>query len=55
MVFTDANGYKSVNYVAVVPVLVKAVQEKDEELKTLKIELETLKKEVKTIVNQLKK
>lgn len=55
LVNTDTQGYKSVNYVAVVPVLVKSIQEKDEEIKSLKSELEQMKKDLEEIKTMLKK
>lgn len=55
MVNTDAEGYKSVNYVAIVPVLVKSLQERDRELQAMKAELLTLKQEVEKIKQSIKK
>ncbi len=55
LVNTDAEGYKSVNYVAVVPVLVKSLQEKDAEVKKLQTEMEQMKKEIEQIKQLLKK
>ncbi|MEC5395100.1 tail fiber domain-containing protein [Bergeyella sp. RCAD1439] len=55
LVVTDAEGFKSVNYVAVVPVLVKALQEKDTEVKLLKSEVEQMKADLEAIKKYLKK
>ncbi|MHA3044972.1 tail fiber domain-containing protein [Riemerella anatipestifer] len=55
LVVTDAEGFKSVNYVAVVPVLVKALQEKDAEVKALKSEVEQMKADIEAIKKTLKK
>lgn len=43
VVTTDAHGMKSVDYVRVVPVLVKAIQEQQEEIDMLKADIAALK------------
>ncbi len=63
LVHTNNEGYKSVNYIGLVPVLIEAtkeqqtiIDEQKEEIETQKIELENLKKqitELKTIVASL--
>jgi hypothetical protein len=45
LVSTDANGMKSIDYVRVVPVLVRALQEQQVEIERLKAEIERLKTE----------
>jgi len=47
LVSTDANGYKSVNYIGVVPVLVEAVKAQQKQIDAQKWEIDELKAQVK--------
>ena len=42
----SSDKYKSVNYTAIVPVLVKAIQEKDKEIEELKVRLDAIEKKI---------
>ena len=43
LVGTDSNGYKTVNYIGVIPVLTEAIKTQQEEIESLKSENEQLK------------
>jgi hypothetical protein len=45
IVNTDSEGYKSVNYNELIPLLLKNVQEQDKKIKELQKEIQQLKKE----------
>jgi hypothetical protein len=54
LVNTDSNGYKSVNYIGIIPVLTEAVKEQQEEIKTLKEENEQLKSTLEDLLKRVK-
>ena len=49
LVFTDENGYKSVSYEKLTPVLIEAIKEQQEEVEALKTENEKLKNRINAI------
>ena len=53
LVLTDQNGYKSVDYVKITPILVKAVQEQQNEIKDQQSQIEELKKQNTAILQRL--
>jgi len=55
LVHTDANGYKSVNYVAVVPLLTEAVKEQQQTIESQQARIEKLEAEMAEIREMLKK
>ena len=55
LVHTDANGYKSVNYVAVVPLLTEAVKEQQQTIESQQARIEKLEAEMTEIREMLKK
>lgn len=54
LVNTDSNGYKSINYIGIIPVLTEAVKEQQEEIKTLKEENEQLKSTLEDLLKRVK-
>ena len=53
MVHTDANGYKTVDYSRLTPVLVEAIKEQQSEIDSLKNELQHLKGMVQTLMSNV--
>lgn len=55
MVLTDANGYKSVDYSRLTPVLVEAVKEQQQQIQELKESLDKQQKEIEWLKENLRK
>ena len=56
LVKTDKDGYKSIDYVKVTPVLVEAIKEQQQQIESVKQENQQLKSELgelKTLINSL--
>ena len=53
LVLTDQDGYKSVDYVKITPILVKAVQEQQNEIKEQQSQIEELEKQTTAILKRL--
>ncbi|SFD54404.1 tail fiber domain-containing protein [Flavobacterium phragmitis] len=55
LVTTDKDGYKAVNYIGLVPILIEGVKAQQTEIEDLKSEVETLKKQMQEIKDLLNK
>ncbi len=53
LVSEDASGYKTVNYIGVIPVLTNAIQEQQDEIKELKEENEELKSNLEELMKRV--
>lgn len=53
LVGTDSNGYKTVNYIGVIPVLTEAIKTQQEEIKELKTENEQLKSSIEQLLKRV--
>lgn len=53
LVNTDANGYKSLNYIGVIPVLTEAVKEQQSEIEDLKKENQELKSALESLLKRV--
>ncbi|MBQ4406868.1 MAG: tail fiber domain-containing protein [Bacteroidales bacterium] len=53
LVGTDSNGYKTVNYIGVIPVLTEAIKTQQEEIESLKSENEQLKSTLEQLLKRV--